>query len=103
VTRPSRLEHDVVNRWLELHPLWILEDGHLIGDVHTKDYPGAVALLQAQVPLAQGLDHHPTATVSYRELRLDLWTHDREGLTQLDLDYAEGFETLLEGYANLLS
>ena len=103
MSRPSRLEHDVLDRWLALHPLWILDDGHLIGDFHTKDYPGAVALLQAQVPLAQGLDHHPTATVGYRNIRLDLWTHDRDGLTQLDLDYAEGFEKLLEGFANLLS
>jgi len=55
------------------------------------------------VPLAERLDHHPVATVGYRELRLELWTHDRNGITQLDLDYGDGFEKLLAHYADLLS
>jgi len=103
VSRPARLEDDVVDRWLEAHRDWRRRDAHLVRELHTKDYPGAVTILQAQVSLAQGLDHHPVATVGYRELRIDLWTHDQAGLTQLDLDYANGFDLLLGDYAHLLS
>ena len=72
-------------------------------DVRTKDYRGAVTLLEAQVALAEGMDHHPVATVGYCELRLELWTHVRGGITQLDVEYAEGFEALLEASDDVLS
>jgi 4a-hydroxytetrahydrobiopterin dehydratase len=74
-----------------------------VREVRTKDYRGAVTLLDAQVPLAEGMDHHPVATVGYGQLRLELWTHVRRGITQLDVDYAERFEALLDEYEDLLS
>ncbi len=72
-------------------------------ELRTTDYRGAVTLLEAQVELAEAMDHHPVASVGYRELRLELWTHDRRAITQLDIDYAEGFEALLERFDDLLS
>jgi 4a-hydroxytetrahydrobiopterin dehydratase len=103
VSRPVRLEDSVIENWLEANPRWRREGDRLVLVVGTADYPGAVALLQAQIPLAQRLDHHPIATVGYRELRLELWTHDRGGITELDLEYGEEFETLLARYHHLLS
>jgi 4a-hydroxytetrahydrobiopterin dehydratase len=103
VSRPVRLGDAVVHEWLEGHPSWRLEHGHLVRELRTKDYPGAVALVAAQVPLAEGLDHHPVASVGYRELRLELWTHDQDGITQLDLDYGDGFDVLVHQHADLLS
>lgn len=103
MSRPVRLEDMVVEVWLEEHRSWRRDGDHLVRELRTRDYPSAVALLGAQVPLAERLDHHPVATVGYRELRLELWTHDRNGITQLDLDYGDGFEKLLAHYADLLS
>jgi 4a-hydroxytetrahydrobiopterin dehydratase len=51
--------------------------------------------VQAQVALAERLDHHPDLTLGYRQLRVEVWTHDRAGVTQLDLDYAEGFDAII--------
>jgi 4a-hydroxytetrahydrobiopterin dehydratase len=51
--------------------------------------------VQAQVALAERLDHHPVVTLGYRKVRFELWTHDQGGLTQLDLEYAEGLDELL--------
>ena len=64
--------------------------------VRTTDYPSGARLIEAQVELAERLDHHPDVTFSYRRLRFEVWTHDRDGLTQLDLDYAEGLDVLIE-------
>jgi 4a-hydroxytetrahydrobiopterin dehydratase len=99
VKRPARLDDTVVDEWLKKHPLWRREGGHLLREVTTRDYPSAVALLSAQVPLAERIDHHPVATLGYCELRLDLWTHDRAGLTQLDLDYAQGFDEVADAFS----
>ncbi len=81
--------------WITTHPTWRVEDSHLVREVTTTDYPSSVRLLQAQVTLAEGLDHHPDVTLGYRRVRLEVWTHDVDALTQLDLDYAEGLDAII--------
>jgi 4a-hydroxytetrahydrobiopterin dehydratase len=95
VSRPERLDDATVAGWLEGHPAWRLDHDRLVRELRTRDYPSSIAILDAQVTLAEGLDHHPVVTVGYRELRFELWTHDRGGITQLDLDYINGLDELL--------
>jgi 4a-hydroxytetrahydrobiopterin dehydratase len=96
LTRPALLDARVVDEWTSAHSRWHVADGHLIRHVRTVDYPSGARIIEAQVALAEGLDHHPLVTFEYRRLRFELWTHDRDGLTQLDLDYAEGLDALLD-------
>ena len=95
MTRPARLSDAVVESWITTHPTWRVEDSHLVREVTTTDYPSSVRLLQAQVTLAEGLDHHPDVTLGYRRVRFEVWTHDVDALTQLDLDYAEGLDAII--------
>ena len=95
MSRPARLESDVIESWIGVHPTWRVEGSHLVREIVTTDYPSGAQLIQAQVSLAEGLDHHPVVTLSYRTVRFELWTHDQHGLTQLDLDYAEGLDALV--------
>ncbi|HVB70593.1 MAG TPA: 4a-hydroxytetrahydrobiopterin dehydratase [Acidimicrobiales bacterium] len=104
MTSPGLLEGSVVNTWLAAHPQWRLDHAHLVREVATLDYPGAVRLVEAQVDVAEGLNHHALITLGYRTVRFELWTHDRGGVTQLDLDYAQAFDDLVAGeFANLIS
>ena len=96
MTRPERLERREVDAWLVDHPAWFVENNHLVRELRTIDYPSGVAVVAAQVDLAERLDHHPIATVGYKEVRLVLWTHDRGGITRLDLEYGDAFDDLLE-------
>jgi 4a-hydroxytetrahydrobiopterin dehydratase len=96
LTRPSKLEDRVIQQWTAAHPQWDVEDSHLVRYVRTADYPSGARLIQAQVALAERLDHHPEVTFGYRRLRFEVWTHDRDALTQLDLDYAEGLDVIIE-------
>ncbi len=82
--------------WLTAHPRWDVVDAHLVRHVKTADYESGVRLIHAQVALCDRLDHHPVVTLEYRRLRFELWTHDRGGLTQLDLDYAEGLDAIID-------
>lgn len=95
MTRPVRLADDVVQTWTAAHKFWRVEDSHLVREIATTDYPSGARLIQAQVKLAEGLDHHPIVTLEYRRVRFELWTHDRGGLTQLDLDYADGLDAIV--------
>ena len=103
MSRPPLLATDVVTRWLGSHPHWRLENDHLVRELKTKDYASAANIVIAQVPLANQLGHHPIATLGYRELRMEVWTHDQGCLTSLDLEYAQGFDQLLEGFTDVLS
>lgn len=85
-----------MDEWLSRHEAWALVEGHLVREVRTSDYRRGADLVHDQVALAEGLDHHALITLGYRELRVELWTHDRQGITQLDLDYAEGFDAVVE-------
>ena len=95
MSRPARLEGDVVESWVRAHPTWRVEGDHLVREISTTSYPSGAELVQAQVSLAEGLDHHPIVTLGYQSVRFELWTHDQHGLTQLDLDYAEGLDALV--------
>lgn len=103
MTSPALLERPVVDAWLADHSHWRLDDAHLIRELATMDYSSAVRLVDAQVDLAEALDHHALITLGYRSVRFALWTHDRGGITQLDLDYAQAFDDLVAGeFANLI-
>jgi 4a-hydroxytetrahydrobiopterin dehydratase len=97
------LDDAVVEEWLGEHSTWRLEHGHLLRELDTVDYPSSVRLVGALVATAQELDHHPIITIGYRHLRFELWTHDRSGLTHLDLDYANALDALAGGeFASIL-
>ena len=95
MSRPARLERDVIESWISAHPTWRVEGSHLVREIVTTHYPSGARLVLAQASIAEGLDHHPIVTLGYRTVRFELWTHDRHGLTQLDLDYAEGLDALV--------
>ena len=103
MTRPALLDEEVVREWLRAHPHWRVEDSHLVREIATVDYPSGARLILAQAEIAERLNHHPDVALGYRRVRFDVWTHDQGGLTQLDLDYAEGLDSLIEeGFADIV-
>jgi 4a-hydroxytetrahydrobiopterin dehydratase len=97
------LDDAEVGEWLAEHPTWQLEGGHLVRELDTIDYSSSVTLVGALVATAEELDHHPIITIGYRHLKFELWTHDRGGLTHLDLDYANALDSLVTGeFASIL-
>ena len=103
MSRPGRLEREAVEAWLVEHPSWSLVDGHLVRTLATRDDQSALAIVVAQAALATSLDHHPVVTLGYRSVRFELWTHDRDALTRLDLDFAQGLDEIVrERFATFL-
>jgi 4a-hydroxytetrahydrobiopterin dehydratase len=95
LSRPDLLDGATLDEWLSAHQEWRLEQGHLVRELRTSDYPSTSRLFEAQVATAERLNHHPVVTIGYRSVRVDLWTHDRGGVTRLDLDYAEAFDQIV--------
>ena len=95
--RPPRLTASEVDDWLARHRSWGLADGHLVREWRFASHREAAQLVLDQVAIADRLDHHAVVTLTYLDLRFELWTHDRGGLTALDLAYAEALDDLLAG------
>jgi 4a-hydroxytetrahydrobiopterin dehydratase len=95
VTRPDLLDPVRVDEWLGEHREWQLRDARLVRVIRTTDYPSSVEIVAAQVEVAERLDHHPMVSLGYCEVTFELWTHDRGGITQLDLDYASALDDIV--------
>src|SRR5438309_1313680 len=49
-----------------------------------KGFMPGVALVDAIAPVAEAEGHHPDLHLSYGSLKVDLWTHAAQGLTEND-------------------
>ncbi len=94
MSRPDPLDAAAVAAFVAA-TAWRLEGGHLVREVALPDYRRGVDLVAAQADLAASLDHHATLTLGYDTLRVELWTHDRDAITALDVRFATAFDELV--------
>lgn len=85
--RPALATTLEIEEWSHAHPAWTVTDNRLILSVAVP-YRVAGALAAATVPLADEIDHHPILTIGYNSLHVELWTHDKGGITALDFRLA---------------
>ena len=76
---------------------WSLVDGRLHAEFVFADFAAAFAFMTAVAPVAEELDHHPAWTNVWNTVTVDLWTHDRGGLTGLDVELARRMSALADG------
>ena len=81
------LAHDQVTTLLARVPAWKMSsDGSRIRrDWLVKDFVAGLEFFRRVGELAEAEGHHPDLhLVSYRQLAVELWTHDAGGLTEND-------------------
>jgi len=69
------------------------------GDAITKtfdrgDFVGAVRFVDAMVPAAEEMNHHPDISISWSEVEVRLSTHSEGGLTENDFRLAATIDEL---------
>jgi 4a-hydroxytetrahydrobiopterin dehydratase len=85
--------------WLDGHDGWSLHDGRLVRH-YDIGYERAVRVLNTVDERIVALDHHPRVTLEYAGLVVELWTHDRGGVTTLDAQVAEAFDDAVASVVN---
>ena len=83
-----------------LGPKWSVVGDELRLDLPVKPMSAAAEVVGEAAAIADDLDHHPTITVEYAGVKLQINTHDVGGLTMTDLIYAARLERWLrkQGY-----
>jgi len=83
-----RLSEEEVAARLPGIPGWEVRDGKLHRLFKFKNFTEAFAFMTACAMEAEKLDHHPDWRNIYATVSVDLWTHDVNGITDLDFKLA---------------
>lgn len=80
---------DLQSGFLSTHPSWKIIDGRLVSEFEFRDYRSAVLFFLRLSFLARKENHHPEVTVSFRRVRVSLFTFDSNEITEKDIKSAE--------------
>ncbi|EMM79093.1 4a-hydroxytetrahydrobiopterin dehydratase [Leptospira interrogans str. 2006001854] len=58
-------------------------------------YLSGLEFVNSLAHIAERLDHHPDLFLSYRKVTVEIFTHSKNTITDLDLRFAEEAETII--------
>lgn len=91
----KKLTESELQKALENVPGWNYKDGFLERHYTFIDFNQAFAFLTRTALLSEKMNHHAEYSGVYNMLRLRLFTHELDGISQKDLDFAKAAETYL--------
>ncbi len=78
-------------------PGWrTVEDHHLTRTFKFPDFKQALAFVDRIGAIADAEDHHPDIYLTYGEVRVEIWTHKIDGMTESDFVLAAKFSDAFE-------
>jgi 4a-hydroxytetrahydrobiopterin dehydratase len=84
----SKLHH-------ELDPGWnVIEEHHLEKSFSFSDFRQALDFTNKVGELAEDVGHHPDIYLAWGKVKITLWTHKIDGLTQSDFVFAAKVDAL---------
>ncbi len=79
----------------QLAPDWRIESGHHLERVwRTPDFATALAFVDRVGALAEAQGHHPDIDFGWGRVRITVWTHAIDGLTESDFVLAAKIDRL---------
>lgn len=73
---------------------WRLEDSSIVKDFKREDFKDSVAFVDALLPEAEDMGHHPDLQISWDTVTVSLSTHSQGGLTEADFALAGRIDAL---------
>jgi 4a-hydroxytetrahydrobiopterin dehydratase len=67
---------------------WSLDGKTITKDYDNDDFKGSVAFVDAILPIAEGMGHHPDLAISWATVTVTITSHSEGGLTESDFDLA---------------
>lgn len=70
-------------------PGWELKEKSLFYEKVFKDFVEAFAFMTKGALISEALDHHPNWSNVYNKVTIRLFTHDKGGVTDVDIEWAK--------------
>ena len=77
---------------------WSISENFLICKYKFKNFNDALSFMNKVGVKSEEMDHHPKWTNVYNRLEIELFTHDKDGLTLKDFDLAVFMEQEFKSY-----
>lgn len=89
-----RLAPGEIERGLRALPGWTLDADRIRRAYDFHRFSTAMEFMRRGAAEAEALDHHPDWRNLYGKIWIELWTHDRGGVTSFDLELAARMERI---------
>ncbi len=91
------LSQEEVKKLLEQTPAWqITNDQHLNRQFKFKNFKLAMAFLNKVTEISEQENHHPDIFISYGKVKIDIWTHAINALSENDFILAAKISEVYE-------
>lgn len=90
----KKLSDEEVNRTLEQLDGWTLDGDRIKRRFEFTNFAESLAFVSKVGAIAEQLDHHPDITFGWGYAEIATTTHDRGGVTAMDLALAEKINSL---------
>ena len=74
---------------------WQTQSGRLIKLFVFKDFKESLSFINSVGKISEKLNHHPKIINEYNKVNLELWTHDKNEITDLDHKLAAKIDNLI--------
>ncbi len=74
----------------------VIAEHHLRKEFKLKDFAGALAYVNRIGEMAEQQGHHPDIYLAWGKVRVEVWTHKIDGLTESDFIFAAKADELLD-------
>ncbi|QUH24348.1 4a-hydroxytetrahydrobiopterin dehydratase [Methanobacterium alkalithermotolerans] len=93
---PQLLSLDEIHKRASTLDNWkVLEDHHLEGVFIFPDFASGMNFAVKVGNIAEKMQHHPEMEIGAGVVKLTIYTHDRDGLTSWDFDFAKKVNQLM--------
>ena len=96
MTMVTALSEDQIRLSLEQLDGWQYSDNKLHKEYRFKDFKQAFDFIAQVAEIAEAINHHPQWSNIYNLVTIDLYHHEKDAVTQLDIELALKIERLLE-------
>ncbi len=95
MARKKLTDADIQNNLKNLDG-WSVIDGKLHKEFKFENFVEAFGFMTQLALIAESLNHHPEWFNVYNRVTIDMMTHDADGITELDIKFAEHANELSE-------
>jgi len=77
-------------------PSWEVQEGKLKRAFPFENFESGLAFVNKIAALSNAANHHPDVLLQYKSVTFSLFTHDKESLTQADVELAQRIDSRFE-------
>ena len=90
----SLLEQNQLDSFIEKNPSWMIDHKTIKKEYKFDNFIDAFGFICKVALLSEKMDHHPNWQNIYNKVKIELTTHDKDGITTNDIKLAKSIDKL---------